>query len=588
MSDVTSTSDSKTLVVIIHAWGGNAATMASVAEAVKSLIPNATAFLPDLPLGFASLQNLDRLAAAIIDRGPDHDRIRGADGRTIEDYRDFRDKQGYAPFDNIILVGHSLGGLLARKVYLLACGANNAPPSRQRESQGIPRPWADSITRIVLFSALNRGWSLNHHLPPAKALWAAFGMFLGEFIRTFFNVSAAAFQVRRGSAFITALRLQWLEVMTQRIFDKRPIPITVQLLGSIDDLVSPDDNVDLDTGQSFYYLDVPKSTHVNVVAFDDTKPGKARRDIFAQALLESAAQLDDRSLVPVDAEFQRAIPHVTDVIFVIHGIRDLGYWTHKVARRILAEAKASGRVFVSRTPTYGYFPMLAFILPWMRRRKVEWLMDQYVRARALYPDARFSYVGHSNGTYMLSSALEHYPKCQFDRVVFAGSVVNRRYDWDRVIKCGQVQAIANYVATADWVVAVLPGLFEQVPVQDLGAAGHLGFRFTSPVTATTAGLENLDYIKGDHSAALVEDNWTDIAKFIVTGVPQKPRVYTLTEQQSALIKWSYRLSPLIWLFGIFLAVLALLGICLLPVPEWLRTILVLAYLWLVWFVLTWF
>src|SRR5437762_14376361 len=39
-----------------------------------------------------------------------------------------------------------------------------------------------------------------------------------------------------------------------------------------------------------------------------------------------------------------------------------------------------------RTPTYGYFAMLPFVLPWIRRQKVEWFMDQYVSARAQFPN----------------------------------------------------------------------------------------------------------------------------------------------------------------------------------------------------------
>ena len=86
------------------------------------------------------------------------------------------------------------------------------------------------------------------------------------------------------------------------------------------------------------------------------------------------------------------------VVFVIHGIRDKGFWTKKIGRAIKERARDAGIRMRSVTSTYGYFALLPFIAPWTRQAKVEWLLDQYVGARALYPNAElFSYVGHSNG-----------------------------------------------------------------------------------------------------------------------------------------------------------------------------------------------
>jgi len=121
---------------------------------------------------------------------------------------------------------------------------------------------------------------------------------------------------------------------------------------------------------------------------------------------------------------------VTDVVFVIHGIRDKEFWTQKIARRIKIEAvELETRIFASRTETYGYFAMLPFMSRIVRQRKVEWLMDRYAEARACYPRAVFHYVGHSNGTYLAAQALRDYPAARFTNIVFAGSVVRRDYDW---------------------------------------------------------------------------------------------------------------------------------------------------------------
>src|SRR5262249_30571849 len=260
--------------------------------------------------------------------------------------------------------------------------------------------------------------------------------------------------------------------------ERRRPALVVQLLGTVDDLVSPDDNLDLVTGSAFVYLDVPQSGHVNVIQMDSSDAGTIRRDRFVLALTGSESDIRSQAVVPVDSQaLGQPAGAPTHVGFVIHGIRDTGYWTHKVARRVQATGLACTppKRFATETSTYGYFPMLPFFLPSRRREKVAWLMERYVRAKSLYPRARFSYLGHSNGTYLLAKALEENPACRFDKVVFAGSVVRRGYDWMRVAERGQIASLLNYVATNDKVVACFPGALEKFHLQDLGSAGHAGF-----------------------------------------------------------------------------------------------------------------
>ena len=68
--------------------------------------------------------------------------------------------------------------------------------------------------------------------------------------------------------------------------------------------------------------------------------------------------------------------------------------------------------------TYGYFGMGPFLIPSVRRKKVAWFMEKYLEARVKYPNAKFSYIDHSHGTYILTKALETYKQCYFDNVCF--------------------------------------------------------------------------------------------------------------------------------------------------------------------------
>jgi hypothetical protein len=110
--------------------------------------------------------------------------------------------------------------------------------------------------------------------------------------------------------------------------------------------------------------------------------------------------------------------------------------------------------------------------------------------------------------------LKLYPSCRFGRVVFAGSVVRCGYQWGAAIERKQVAHVLNFVATSDWVVAFFPKLFELVRIQDLGSAGHDGFK-----PEEQHGVTQVKYVPGGHSAAIKEELWNKIAAFITTDEP---------------------------------------------------------------------
>jgi hypothetical protein len=391
------------------------------------------------------------------------------------------------------------------------------------------------------------------------------------------------------------LRIQWIKM--RQAAGERGIggALAVQLLGSVDDMVSPNDNIDLIAGGDFVYRDVPYSGHADVIDIADPTPlpsptadgattrGTARFAAIRSVLLSDEASLLRASVIPDDEPPPAANASVRHVVFVIHGIRDQGFWTHRIARRVqaLARAQEDGVVVATETSTYGYFPMLSFLLPGKRRAKVEWLMDQYAEALARFPAAAFSYVGHSNGTYLLADALRKYPSCRFRYVVFAGSVVRTRYPWSEALRRGQVEKILNYVATADWVVAIFPKAIEMLRLQDLGSAGHDGFS-----AATGDALHQIRYVRGGHGAALAEANWDAIARFALRGEVVEPPAPFEAPQRSRAIAVLGRIAPLLWvvlgvaIYGIYRWILGL------PIGEAERTLLAAGLTLLLWMVVT--
>ena len=499
-------------------------------------------------------------------------------------------------YENIIIIGHSIGALYARKAYVVASGERTAAPfepkldaslsARRIATSRAPRPWAHRVSRLVLLAGLNRGWSISHHMSLDRTLKMTVGTWMGKAMGLF-GVTPIAFSARRGSPFITQLRLQWLELRKDSKFTSnegtRCIPsppvggaCVIQLLGNVDDLVPPEDNVDALTGDDFIYLDVPRSGHASVIDVNDPKHGRERAGIILSAL-----KLDDFSAISARLSGMTLEPNhkVKHVVFVMHGIRDEGYWTERISRRVVKYSREIEKQEVAtETSSYGYFPMLSFLQPGARQDKVEWLMDRYTTAKAQYPNANFSYVGHSNGTYLLAKALQDYPAVKFRNVVFAGSVVNRDFDWSKLMEQQRVGKVLNFVASADWVVAWFPKALQDLGLQDLGSAGYDGFSKLPNI--------NKGYVIGGHGAALDEDWWDAIATFVVTGNYSQPTNTNVLAKPASWVSYPALVSWAIWIviaavLGVLLYLIFMSGM-----REWKKTLAVIAYLFLIWTVLT--
>jgi alpha-beta hydrolase superfamily lysophospholipase len=469
------------LIVAVHAWTSSSAELSHLRNAVAKEMPDADLLFPDYPATVFSSEDPIEVTQALI--------------RAISDAANLRKRKG-DPYQQIILIGHSLGALLVRKAYAFARGQTQDIRGPLR---ALPMDWAALITRIILLAGTNRGWSLSKR--PRNMSWLkSLGFSAAAVLWRWLRLGRLIHAVRRGTPFVTNLRIQWLRLVQETNI---PMPVTIQLLGDVDDVVSEEDNVDVQSGAGFIYRRVPQTGHANVIRFEGPG-GDLRLREFLYALKTSPEDLRSDAIVPLNQD-----NHTQLVVFVMHGIRDYGFWTRKVAQRIEEIATASGAKVRTITSGYGYFPMMGFLLQPERQRNVRWFMDQYTEVLARYPQARIGFIGHSNGSYLLASALQRYAACSFDRVVFAGSVVYRAFPWDELVNANRVAAIRNYVATGDWVVGIFPAIFEYFRNADLGSAGHNGF------IDNEGQRHQITFIKGHHSAAIVPDNFDAIGKFVL-------------------------------------------------------------------------
>jgi pimeloyl-ACP methyl ester carboxylesterase len=545
--------DRNELIIVLHGLSSSPRKMQGVVDAAHEARPHADVLAVPLPyggrLGILAVRPATRIATEVAERIDAAIKARREDQESPDAYERF------------VLVGHSFGGVIARKVAIIANGEQpDALFEPGLDDFRQPRDWGAKIERIVLLAGMSRGW-----LPEAARDWITaakwtVGSWLGELL----NVFSAGYLrptiagIRQGAPFIVQTRLQWMALTrTSENASPNSSILCVQLLGAADDLVAPDDSVDFacdangDRRAPFVLVELPFATHhdahvmtqptpeqrqqIDSVIMQDNLADVCKQEkltfqvrwvLFGRAVSRTRDQLEDVEINPNDMTDMPALrpdPHVTHVVFVIHGIRDHGFWTQKIARAIKTEAAKVHEHFRSFTGSYGYFAMVPFVLPWIRRWKSEWLMDHYVEACAHYPKADISFVGHSNGTYLLARALRDYPAVHFKRVVLAGSVIRRDFDWikqlasDSSDRRPRVSAVLNYVATHDWVVAIFSKAFQPLRFFfDLGSAGHDGF---DQYKCRYPRLHESHYIEGSHSAALNETQWNDIARFIVKGEP---------------------------------------------------------------------
>jgi hypothetical protein len=112
--------------------------------------------------------------------------------------------------------------------------------------------------------------------------------------------------------------------------------------------------------------------------------------------------------------------------------------------------------------------------------------------------------------------------------------------------------VLNYVATADWVVAGFPNLFEHIPIfnRDLGGAGHDGFAEWKKLK----DFYEVRFVRGRHDAAIRETNWDAIGKYIYSGPPPVAIAPVTVDSQNTWVRLIGIFPPIAWSGALILAV----------------------------------
>lgn len=532
---------STNLIIVVHGYEGSIDSMASVTEAIQAKRPDADLLLVEYPASTFSNADCFEISEKLCRR-----------------IKDVTKEHSYG---NIEFVGYSMGALLARKAYVYGWGQiqDHSPPDDPIETR-LPMEWVTNTSRFVLLAGMNRGWTTR--IRPRGMSWKTRAIYtIGKLLGQTTDTGHLIRQCEAGEPFVANLRMQWLEVF--RLTKGSNRPTVVQLLGDKDDIVSSEDNRDISVAKNFVWVQLSGTGHSDATSFANETYGPLRRKKFEQALggQEELERLQRASPSQPEAEDTNVVSGVV----VLHGIRDLGEWTSQfedaLQARFMTNAPKDKKLCIYR-PTYGYFDMISFLRPRERQEKVRWFMDELTELQARYPYmTNLSFIGHSHGTYVLASALRKYKALRLNRAVFAGSVVRQKYPWFSPGITDRIQQVRNYQAADDYVVALLPRVFEVKPLtllNDVGSAGFNGFK--KPPDMPEDDWEKLmvqtNLVVGGHGAA-IQTNAADIdaiAAFIVDG-----KVYPHgkeTTQQAWLARWG---SKAFFCVVIWLLMLAILG-----------------------------
>ena len=470
-------------------------------------------------------------------------------------------------YRRIILIGYSLGALVLRKAWVWGNGIED---DRLRLGGHGKRAWVDRVERFVSLAGINRGWSIDPK-PPSMPFRRYFLYYFTERIARLAGIGGMLLATQRGAPFVADLRVQWIRLVREldAAPDKKP-PFVIHLLGDIDDIVAMEDSQDIAAAAGTSFVWLLNTNHESILDVSGSDPRNLQR---RQVILDALASPPEK--LSIEKPQPRTQQHdVRRVVFVYHGIRDFGVWTNRIKDAVTERAPPAQTGIAVSTPKYGFFPMLAFLLYWDRQKNVRKFMDEYTETLARYPalDA-VDYVGHSNGTYLLASALQHYKTVRVRNVLFAGSVVPRFFDWISLIDSGRVVKVRNIVASGDWVVAWFPRFFEQIadwfswtpttgPL-DIGSGGFRGF---DDAGHPDGAVRNMQFVAGGHGAGVdiaIAERLEAIVDYIATDDETKlDDAFTRCKQPNRAIDVFSNVSWLIWL---------LLAGALLAIGYWLST-----------------
>jgi hypothetical protein len=208
---------------------------------------------------------------------------------------------------------------------------------------------------------------------------------------------------------------------------------------------------------------------------------------------------------PVAVErFLRDEPRSRDVIWVLtlHGMNTTGAWQEDLNWLV---SRAYGRMVPVAIYKYGIVRPGA-VLKFRQRALTRGLIARMQRLSGETQATGFGgmpdVIAHSFGTWLLGHALRTDHTLRVGRVILTGCILRPDFDWNELIRRGQVQAVLCHVATKDfW--AHISHYF----IPDSGPSGRRGFNDRLNIRHAVQSGGHSDFFKETVMPGLFKQVW---------------------------------------------------------------------------------
>jgi hypothetical protein len=163
------------------------------------------------------------------------------------------------------------------------------------------------------------------------------------------------------------------------------------------------------------------------------------------------------------------IEHHPHLVVTVHGIRTFGRWQERL--EVLARRESASEVEFANYK-YGYFSIIAFIIPFFRWLVVRKFRRELLKLCADTSRIRIDLVGHSFGTHIIAWGIAGLPSklsLPIHTVILSGSVLRAGFPWRDLIG-RRIKRVINDCGTRDSAL-----LLSQFFVLFTGMAGRTGF-----------------------------------------------------------------------------------------------------------------
>ena len=218
-------------------------------------------------------------------------------------------------------------------------------------------------------------------------------------------------------------------------------------------------------------LSINKVLEKSVVLWKDLLE-QNNNDPLLQELMQSAN--NQKYILTFNAPITDAAKEVR-FLFYTHGFNTRGMWKGNFTESISKGERNSNIHFILKPWDYGTF-VIQFFLPWARNRVIKKFTREYERIADRYGlEIKKCLVAHSFGTYLTGTALMKYPNVKFERIIYAGNILDTKFDWSYLKTTRQCNKVLIEKSTNDMIV-FLGQIYRCLPwIKWIGAGGRKGF-----------------------------------------------------------------------------------------------------------------